>query len=178
MQTRGQRHGAGQTEAGWQSSANTQGLRDQLGGLRPAAGRAATPSKNPYQHVQSKLSGYLQGEEAAPQPQRGLQRRDRTGQSNRSGNTKRSPRSATSSPPPSPTLTSIPQLQLRERITIAVLSVQRLLYRGTHCVNAGARYWLHGKRISGEMGLVHLHTHVLCRGTGRASCRGVCHCCT
>eukprot|EP01044_Picomonas_judraskeda_P034337 COSAG03_NODE_14188_length_473_cov_1.101604_1_plen_107_part_10 len=47
--------------AGWHSSVNPQGLRDQLGGLRPAAARPTAPSKNPYQHVQSKLTGYLHG---------------------------------------------------------------------------------------------------------------------
>eukprot|EP01043_Picozoa_sp_COSAG02_P000425 COSAG02_NODE_7_length_64539_cov_120.393482_58_plen_681_part_00 len=88
-----------------------------MGGLRPAAGRLANPSRNPYQHVQSKLSGYLQGDEAAPQPRRKRSPQRRAGgrQSDRRGS-KRPPRSGAASPPPSPTLASMPQLQLRKRI--------------------------------------------------------------
>ena len=104
--------------AGWHSSVNPQGLRDQLGGLRPAAARPTAPSKNPYQHVQSKLTGYLHGEEVAPQPRHksSLQRRDGRRQSDRRASTKRPPRDATTSPPPSPTVAAMPQSQLRERI--------------------------------------------------------------
>ena len=102
---------------GWQSSVNTKGLRDQRGGLRTPTIGAPAPAKQPYRHVQSKLGGYLAGEEAAPQPRRkrSPDRRD-AGRRNDRRETVESVARHAATPPQSPAFGSLPQAQLRQRI--------------------------------------------------------------